>query len=388
VAGNYPNGGLSGNIPDGTTDHIWQDSQVMEERNPFGGTGSTDTPIKQYIWGSYIDECIQLTTYTILGSQSLPAGAYYLLQDLLYRAAALTDFTGTVVEAYDTDAYGNTIIFTGPGTDGICFTDDDVQSSYGANEIIFCGYRFDSESDLYYVRNRSYNAALGRWLQRDLIGFSGGINLYGYVGGGPISGADATGMRKVSINIGIPGEFDALVSAFEKLAKDLKELEKPFHYLPGVHPYFNFIPWRWEKSPELKGEADFEGLTLCSASVEAIGGGSVGAQGGVSANTELVTGKIGLVLKLAFEFGVTAEYKYKKGWNFGGGAGGTVSLDLAGTIEAWLVKATAYGGAQGYITGTVMSDTGDLVVKLGAGGIAGVAVQYRTPFGPWETLVV
>jgi len=38
------------------------------------------------------------------------------------------------------DAYGNTIIFTGPGADGVWFTDDDVQSSYGANEIIYCGY--------------------------------------------------------------------------------------------------------------------------------------------------------------------------------------------------------------------------------------------------------
>ena len=83
------NGGLSGNIPNGTTDYpgaaahtgmgrsgfrvaedsgfpgprpsplnIWQGWQVAEERNPFGGSGSTDTPIRQYVWGGYIDECI------------------------------------------------------------------------------------------------------------------------------------------------------------------------------------------------------------------------------------------------------------------------------------------------------------------------------------------
>ncbi len=44
VAGNYPNGGLTGNIPNGTTDCIWQHWQTMEERNPFGSSGSTQRP--------------------------------------------------------------------------------------------------------------------------------------------------------------------------------------------------------------------------------------------------------------------------------------------------------------------------------------------------------
>ncbi len=63
-----------------------------------------------------------------------------------------------------------------------------------ANEIIYCGCRFDSESQLYYVRNRTYNAALGRWIQRDPIGYEGGINLYGYVGGRPDARRDASGL--------------------------------------------------------------------------------------------------------------------------------------------------------------------------------------------------
>ena len=75
------------------------------------------------------------------------------------------------------------LISTGPGPDGVWFTDDDAQSTYGANEIIYCGYRFDSESQLYYVRNRTYNPELGRWIQRDPIGYKDGANLYGYVGG-------------------------------------------------------------------------------------------------------------------------------------------------------------------------------------------------------------
>ena len=71
-----------------------------------------------------------------------------------------------------------------------------------ANEIIYCGYRFDPETQLYYVRNRTYNPVLGRWIQRDPIGYEGGINLYGYVGGRGTSMADSTGLQVVS-----PGYF-------------------------------------------------------------------------------------------------------------------------------------------------------------------------------------
>ena len=194
LAGNYPKGGITGNIPNGTTDYIWQGWQAMEERNPFDGSGSTDTPIRQYIWGTYIDECIQLTTLTTLGPQNLPAGAYYLLQDLLYRAVALTNSSGNIVEAYDTDAYGNTLIFTAPDFSGNWWSDSVVQSSYSANEIIYCGYRFDPEGELYYVRNRTYSPIFGRWLQRDPIGYAGGINLYGYVGGRSEVAVDPDGL--------------------------------------------------------------------------------------------------------------------------------------------------------------------------------------------------
>jgi RHS repeat-associated protein len=186
-------GGLPINIPNGTIDCIWFGWQAMEERNPFGGTGSTDTPIRQYVWGTYIDECLQINLLQAAGPQSLPAGYYYLLQDTLYRAVALTNSAGSVVEAYDTDAYGNTLISTGPGADGVWFTDDDVQSNYGANSIIYCGYRYDPESENYYVRNRYYAPALGRWLTRDPIGVKGGTNLYAYVASSPVGKVDAWG---------------------------------------------------------------------------------------------------------------------------------------------------------------------------------------------------
>ncbi len=57
------------------------------------------------------------------------------------------------------------------------FTKDEVQAPYGANEIIYCGYRYDAETQNYFARARYYAPPLGRWLSRDQIGYSGGGNL-------------------------------------------------------------------------------------------------------------------------------------------------------------------------------------------------------------------
>jgi RHS repeat-associated protein len=56
-----------------------------------------------------------------------------------------------------------------------------------------CGYRYDAETDNYYVRNRYYSPILGRWLTRDPIGYQGGINLYGYVDSSPVGMVDPEG---------------------------------------------------------------------------------------------------------------------------------------------------------------------------------------------------
>ncbi len=97
------------------------------------------------------------------------------------------------------------------------------ERSAGANEIIYCGFPDnkrvstdigtglnDPEAELYYVRNRTYSSVPGtvlrqepksrlatgvatRVLQRDPIGYAGGINLYEYVSGRVVIALDAKG---------------------------------------------------------------------------------------------------------------------------------------------------------------------------------------------------
>ncbi len=99
-----------------------------------------------------------------------------------------------------------------------------IERSACANEIIYGGYPdgnrvstdigtglSDPESELYYVRNRTYNSIPGtalrqepksrkttgvatRVLQRAPIGYAGGINLYEHVGGRAVVGLDPMGL--------------------------------------------------------------------------------------------------------------------------------------------------------------------------------------------------
>ena len=52
-----------------------------------------------------------------------------------------------------------------------------------------------ARSGLYLTHYRAYDPHLGRWLSRDPLGLAGGMNLYAYVEGNPISYTDPTGLE-------------------------------------------------------------------------------------------------------------------------------------------------------------------------------------------------
>jgi len=61
------------------------------------------------------------------------------------------------------------------------------------NTITYTGRRYDSESDLYFYRNRMYSPELSRFISKDPKGYIDGMNLYAYVKNNPLRYLDAMG---------------------------------------------------------------------------------------------------------------------------------------------------------------------------------------------------
>ncbi|WP_123040478.1 DNRLRE domain-containing protein [Cohnella candidum] len=89
-----------------------------------------------------------LLSMTITGQ-----GTYYYQYNGHGDIVALTDQNQEIVASYEYDAYGNVLSNTG--------------SLANSNPYRYAGYRYDTESGLYYLMARYYNADTGRFLSED-----------------------------------------------------------------------------------------------------------------------------------------------------------------------------------------------------------------------------
>ena len=64
-----------------------------------------------------------------------------------------------------------------------------------ANRTGYCGYRFAPETEMYLARNRWNSPPLGRWIERDPLGYVDGMGLYEYVRGRAASASDPWGLQ-------------------------------------------------------------------------------------------------------------------------------------------------------------------------------------------------
>jgi len=113
----------------------------------------------------------------------------YYVSDANFNVTALVDAeTGEVVERYMYDPYGKATVCEED------WTPREDNASAVANDVLYCGYRFDAETGLYHVRYRYYHPTLGRWVTRDPAGYLDGANLYVYVSDNPATALDPTGL--------------------------------------------------------------------------------------------------------------------------------------------------------------------------------------------------
>jgi RHS repeat-associated protein len=98
--------------------------------------------------------------------------------DHLGTPQKMTDSTGTVVWAADYKPFGEATIAVSTIT----------------NNLRFPGQYFDAETGLHYNYLRDYNPTVGRYIEPDLIGITGDINLYLYAKADSIRFSDPFGL--------------------------------------------------------------------------------------------------------------------------------------------------------------------------------------------------
>jgi RHS repeat-associated protein len=108
---------------------------------------------------------------------------YFYHYDGLGSTIAITDSDGEVVNSY---------AYSPEGLVGV----PETSPKTIPNPFQYVG-RFGVMAEgngLYYMRARYYDPEVGRFINKDPIGYAGGLNLYGYVGNNPVSLVDPLGL--------------------------------------------------------------------------------------------------------------------------------------------------------------------------------------------------
>jgi RHS repeat-associated protein len=153
--------------PSGTVNYLYDGPDVIEEVDNSGNVLARNTK------GPGIDE-----TLAALRSGTTS----YYQADGLGSVTSLSNGAGALANTYTYDSYGR------------------LSASSGTliNPFQYAGREFDSETGLYYYRHRYYDSSTGRFLSEDPLEFEGGdVDLYRYVGNGPVRYIDPDGLGKL-----------------------------------------------------------------------------------------------------------------------------------------------------------------------------------------------
>ena len=154
---------------EGAERHVYDDSwQVVADLDEGGNV------LRSYVWGEGIDRLLAVR----IGSRT-----YTALTDVQGTVWGYADASGNIVARWTYDAWGNVL-------------SEEVDVS--AAELRAVRYRFQGRersavTGLTNFRMRWYDAVTGRWLSKDPIGLSGGLNLYAFCKCNPIFFCDPKG---------------------------------------------------------------------------------------------------------------------------------------------------------------------------------------------------
>ncbi len=157
-----------------THNYVYDGDNIIAEYDASGAL------LKKNLFGPGTDEILSTIDYRL-------STTYYYHKDALGSIVQITDSSGQKTESYEYDAFGNLLT---------------PASSIG-NRYYFTGRELDSETGLYYYRNRYYDPSLGRFITQDPIGIADDINLYAYCFNDPVNFTDPMGLEgKSNQNVG------------------------------------------------------------------------------------------------------------------------------------------------------------------------------------------
>ncbi len=148
----------------GTSVYAYDIDNLIEETNAAG------TVVARYAENFNIDEPLAMLRSS--------ATSYYHA-DGLGSVTSLSNAAGALTQTYALDSFGNQTASTGSLT----------------NSFRYTGRELDTETNLYYMRARYFDAVTGRFLSEDPIRFSGGLEFYAYALNSPNNFADPTGLK-------------------------------------------------------------------------------------------------------------------------------------------------------------------------------------------------
>jgi uncharacterized delta-60 repeat protein/RHS repeat-associated protein len=109
-----------------------------------------------------------------------------------YSVTSLTNSSGTVVERYSYDPYGNVTVLNPNGT---VRGDGNAAGSFYGSVYLYQGMRFELSIGLYdAMKRQTYDPSLGKFLQQDPKRYVNGPNVYQFVLSNPINHSDPTGL--------------------------------------------------------------------------------------------------------------------------------------------------------------------------------------------------